>query len=51
MLYQPVQTLNPIAFRRACGVKRETFLAMVEVLCPHLKRQGKRGGLFPNESN
>lgn len=44
MLYEQLQTLNPIAFRRACGVKRETFLAMVEVLRPDLERRGKRGG-------
>ena len=44
MLYQQLQLLNPIAFRRACGVKRETFLAMVKVLSPNLERHGKRGG-------
>ena len=44
MLYQQLQVLNPIAFRRACGVKRETFLAMLEVLTPELERHGKRGG-------
>ena len=44
MLYQQIQTLNPVAFRRACGVKRETFRAMVAVLSPDLNRQGKRGG-------
>lgn len=44
MLYLQLQALNPIAFRRACGVKRETFGAMVEVLKPHLERLGKRGG-------
>jgi hypothetical protein len=44
MLYQQLKLLNPSAFRRACGVKRETFLAMVEVLNPDLERQGKRGG-------
>jgi len=44
MLYPQLQLLNPIAFRRACGVKRETLLAMVEVLRPDLERHGKRGG-------
>ena len=44
MLYQQLQLLNPIAFRRACGVKRETFLAMVKVLSPNLERHGKCGG-------
>lgn len=44
MLYQQLQVLNPIAFRRACGVKRETFLAMTQVLSPDLERHGKRGG-------
>lgn len=44
MLYRQLQALNPSAFRRACGVKRETFWAMVKVLKPYLERQGKRGG-------
>lgn len=44
MLYQQLQVLNPISFRRACGVKRETFLAMTEVLSRYLERHGKRGG-------
>lgn len=44
MLYPQLQALNPIAFRRACGVKRETFLVMTEVLTPDLERHGKRGG-------
>lgn len=44
MLYQQLQTLNPIAFRRACGIRRETFQAMIAVLKPDLDRQGKRGG-------
>lgn len=43
-MYQQLQALNRIAFRRACGVKRETFWTMVEVLKPDLERQGKRGG-------
>lgn len=44
MLYQQLQVLNPVAFRRACGVKRETFLVMAQVLSPDLERHGKRGG-------
>jgi hypothetical protein len=44
MLYQQLQDLNPIAFGRASGVKRETFLAMVKVFRPTLERHGKRGG-------
>ena len=44
MLYPQLQVLNPVAFRRACGVKRETFLVMVEVLNPDLEQHGKRGG-------
>lgn len=44
MTYEELQILTPAAFKRACGISRETFLAMVEVLKPHLDRQGKRGG-------
>lgn len=44
MTYEQLQELNPTAFKRACGVSRETFLAMVTVLQPYLDRQGKRGG-------
>lgn len=44
MLHQQLQELNPLAFRRACGVQRETWLAMVAVLKPDLDRHGKRGG-------
>lgn len=44
MLYQQLQALNPLAFRRACGVKRETFLTRVALLKPDLERHGKRGG-------
>ena len=38
MLYQQLQTLNPIVLERACGVKRETFKAMVKVLKPQLDK-------------
>ncbi len=44
MLYPQIQALPPTAFRRTCGVTRETFKAMVGVLRPQLDRQGKRGG-------
>lgn len=44
MQYEQLQNLNPPAFKRACGVSSQTFLAMVEVLRPHLERAGKRGG-------
>lgn len=44
MLYEELQRLNPSAFKRACGISCQTFLAMVEVLQPHLESRGKRGG-------
>jgi Helix-turn-helix of DDE superfamily endonuclease len=44
MLYEELQQLPPPAFKRACGVSRQTFSAMVAVLQPQLERQGKRGG-------
>jgi hypothetical protein len=44
MTYEQLQLLTPAAFKRACGVSRKTFFVMVEVLQPHLDRQGKRGG-------
>jgi hypothetical protein len=31
-------------FKRLCGVSRDTFAQMVEVLRPHLEREGRRGG-------
>jgi hypothetical protein len=43
MTYEYLLSLHPPAFRRACGVGHSTFAAMVEVLRPHLDRQGKRG--------
>ncbi len=36
--------LKASAFKRKCGVQRETFEQMVEVLRSHLDRRGKRGG-------
>lgn len=44
MTYEDLQELPPGAFKRYCGVHRETFLKMIQVLRPHLNRQGKRGG-------
>jgi hypothetical protein len=39
-----LQHLSAEEFKRLCGVSRETFSEMVEVLRPHLERQGQRGG-------
>lgn len=44
MTYERLQQLRPSAFKRYCGVHRETFAKMVRVLRPNLDRQGKRGG-------
>lgn len=44
MTYEQLKELRPSAFKRRCGVHRETFYKMVGVLCPYLDRQGKRGG-------
>ena len=44
MLYEDLAELPPHQFKRACGVNRSTFAAMVDVLTPHLDRQGQRGG-------
>lgn len=44
MLYEELKQLPPATFKRACGVSRQTFNAMVTVLQPPLERQGKRGG-------
>lgn len=44
MAYQDLQSLSAGEFKRLCGVSRETFGEMVEVLRPQLERQGKRGG-------
>lgn len=43
-MYDRIQQLPPKSFKRKCGVKRETFEKMVEVLRPQLIRKGKRGG-------
>jgi len=39
-----LQHLAAGEFKRLCGVSRNTFTEMVEVLRPHLERQGQRGG-------
>ena len=44
MTYEQLKYLKPSDFKRRCGVYRETFQQMIEVLHPHLNRQGKRGG-------
>lgn len=44
MTYEQLKRLKPSAFKRRCGIQRETFEQMVEVLRPHLERRGKRGG-------
>lgn len=44
MTYERLQQLRPSAFKRRCGVHRETFAEMVRVLHPVLDRKGKRGG-------
>lgn len=42
--YTDLQNLSATEFKRLCGVRRETFNEMVEVLRPDLERQGRRGG-------
>jgi hypothetical protein len=42
-MYDRLQHLPPKSFKRKCGVRAETFKAMVEVLQPSLRRSGKRG--------
>jgi hypothetical protein len=44
MPYIDLQHLSATEFKRLCGVRRETFNEMVEVLRPELERQGRRGG-------
>ena len=39
-----LQHLSDAAFKRLCGVSRNTFDEMVEVLRPHIERRGQRGG-------
>lgn len=44
MSYIDLQQLSAGEFKRLCGVSRDTFTEMVEVLHPDLERQGQRGG-------
>ncbi len=44
MTYEQMKTLKHDSFKRKCGVQRQTFKKMVEVLYPDLDRTGKRGG-------
>jgi hypothetical protein len=44
MPYKELETLSGAEFKRLCGVPRATFREMVEVVRPHLERQGQRGG-------
>jgi hypothetical protein len=44
MTYDDLIELPPPQFKRACGVSRQTFAAMVAALRPSLDRRGKRGG-------
>lgn len=44
MSYSQLETLSASEFKRLCGVSRTTFAEMVEVLRPHLERQGQPGG-------
>ena len=44
MTYERRRDLKQSEFKRLCGVRPKTFEKMVEVLSPHLNRQGKRGG-------
>lgn len=44
MTYERLKELQPSAFKRRCGVHRQTFAKMVGALRPRLDRAGKRGG-------
>ena len=44
MSYTDLQHLSNSEFKRLCGVSRNTFAQMVEVLRPALSRAGQRGG-------
>lgn len=44
MVYEDLIELPPSQFRRACGVSRQTFVAMLGGVKPFLNRTGKRGG-------
>ncbi len=44
-MYERLDKLLPRLFKRKCGIRRETFEAMVAELRPDLERKGKRCGL------
>lgn len=44
MPYRELEPLSSGEFKSLCGVSRSTFSEMVDVLRPHLERQGRRGG-------
>lgn len=44
MSYSELEHLSDAQFKRLRGVSRKTFSEIVEVLHPHLERQGRRGG-------
>ncbi|MEX0272660.1 transposase family protein [Leptolyngbyaceae cyanobacterium UHCC 1019] len=44
MAYRALESLSGAEFKRLCGVSRETFSAMVEIVRPALDRRGCRGG-------
>jgi hypothetical protein len=44
MSYREIEVLSGAEFKRLCGVSRETFSAMVEIVRPALDRRGRRGG-------
>ena len=44
MSFAQVSQLKPEAFRRYCGLKRETFDEVMNTLRPHLPQTGQRGG-------
>lgn len=44
MTYEQFKNLKPSPFKRRCRINSQTFEQMVELLCPHLARQDKRGG-------
>lgn len=44
MTFAKVSKLKPEAFRRYCGLKRETFDEVMTTLRPNLPKTGQRGG-------
>ena len=44
MPYRELESLSGAEFKRLCGVSRDTFSAMVEVVRPALERRGRKGG-------